>query len=98
MRGAIYFLSLFSLISIIKRDSSESGKTLNFQTKLKYYNKNFFMENKMKTSFILIFLSFITSPVYARSNSCPDAALSEEQQAQIKEQKQTVWAIFKLIY
>ena len=48
----------------------------------------------MKTSFILMLLSLFTSPVYAHSDFCPEAALSEEQKAQIKEQKQTVWADF----
>ena len=48
----------------------------------------------MKISFILIFLSFITSSVYAHSNSCPEAELSEDQQAQIKEKKRAAWANF----
>ena len=39
----------------------------------------------MKTSFIFILLSFITSSVYARSSFCPTAELSEEQKAQVKE-------------
>ena len=39
----------------------------------------------MKTSFIFILISFITPLIYADSNFCPTADLSEEQKAQVKE-------------
>lgn len=49
----------------------------------------------MKIScFVFIFFSLITSSVYAHSNFCPEANLSEDQRAQIKEQKRAVWADF----
>ncbi len=48
----------------------------------------------MKTGFIIIFLSFVTSSVYAHSGFCPEAELSKEQKGQIKEQKQAVWTDF----
>ena len=39
----------------------------------------------MKRSFFVIFLSFITSSVYAYSNFCSEADLSDEQRAHTKE-------------
>ena len=38
---------------------------------------------------ILISLFLITSSVYARSNSCPEANLSDEQTAQINDLRQS---------
>ena len=49
----------------------------------------------MKTGFIVICLSVITSSVYARSDFCPEAGLSEKQRKQIKEQKKAGWAEFQ---
>ena len=46
----------------------------------------------MKTNFIIIFLFLITSSAYARSKFCPEAELSEEQTAQVKELRKNVKA------
>ena len=48
----------------------------------------------MKTGFIIIFLSFLIPSVYAHSNFCSEAELSEQQKDQIKKQKKAVWADF----
>ena len=53
-------------------------------------------EVQMKT-IILVFLSFITSSVYARSNSCPKAELSEVQETQIQDYKQAAEANFETL-
>ena len=39
----------------------------------------------MKTNFIILFLFLITSSAYTRSKFCPEAELSGEQKAQVKE-------------